>query len=163
MENEEKGRYFLAAFRILVGWLLLWGFLDKMFGLGYKTPSGMGMIDGASPSSFVNYVSGGIFGDLFNDIGGNLTVDIVFMAGLLILGILLIIGAVSKLTTVMTMVFMVVMFTIHVPPEDNILIDFRIVLMIGIPAVYWLGGFDKLSISHWWCSTALVKRFPILG
>ena len=42
MDNEEKGRHVLAAFRILVGWLLLWGFLDKMFGLGFETPAGQG-------------------------------------------------------------------------------------------------------------------------
>ena len=163
MENEEKGRYVLAVFRILVGWLLLWGFLDKMFGLGFQTPAGQGMIDGVSPSSFVIYASGGIFADLFKAMGGNLAVDLLFMAGLLIIGILLIVGMASRITTILTMAFMAVMFLLQVPPVDNPLIDYHILLLVAMPAVYWLGGFDKLSVNEWWCSTVFVERFPFLG
>ncbi|MGW3497957.1 hypothetical protein ACWDEX_30875, partial [Streptomyces sp. NPDC001020] len=41
----------LASLRILTGFIFLWAFLDKTFGLGYSTASGKGWIDGGSPTS----------------------------------------------------------------------------------------------------------------
>ncbi len=116
MENNEKGLYALAAFRILMGWTFLWAFLDKLFGLGFQTPAGSGMIDGGSPSSFVVYAGGGIFFDLFKSVAGNLYVDLLLMAGLLGLGTVLLLGIAPKVTTFLTVVFLLVMYCVHVPP-----------------------------------------------
>ncbi len=32
-------RYLLAGIRIALGWVFLWAFLDKLFGLGRSTPA----------------------------------------------------------------------------------------------------------------------------
>ncbi|MBA9050098.1 hypothetical protein BJ996_006829 [Streptomyces phaeogriseichromatogenes] len=40
----------LASPRILTGFVFLWAFLDKTFGLGYATASGNAWIDGMSPT-----------------------------------------------------------------------------------------------------------------
>lgn len=163
MENQEKGLNLLAVFRILIGWLFLWGFLDKMFGLGFETPAGSGMIDGGSPSSFVVYVTSGIFKDLYTALAGNWLIDIVFMLGLLVLGITLITGIASKLTTLATSAFLLAMWTLCVPPTDNPLIDYHLILIAGIVAAYYLGGFRQFSLYDRWQETWLVKRFPIFG
>ncbi len=163
MDNYEKGQYALSSFRIMVGWLLIWGFLDKLFGLGFQTPAGSGMIDGGSPSSFVVYAGGGVFFDFFKSLAGNFYVDLLFMAGLLGIGTVLILGIAPKVTLVLTAVFMMVMYCVHVPPLDNPIIDHRILIIVGMLAVYWLGGFEKLSLNPWWRSTVIVEKFPILG
>ena len=162
MDNTEKGTYSLVAFRILLGWMFIWGFLDKMFGLGFETPSGSGVIDGGSPSSFVTYVSGGVFEGLFDSLAGNTIVDFLLMAGLLILGVTLIVGIASKLTTIFSIVFTVVMFCLCVPPTDNPLIDYHIMLAVGIAIVYFFNGFEYISLNEKWKSTKIVEMFPIL-
>ena len=161
MENTEKGQYFLAVFRILVGWIMLFPFFDKMFGLGMQTPAGRGMIDGGSPSSLVDRVTGGIFEDFYLSLAGNQIVDVILMLALLVLGITLILGISSKLSTIGISAFLLVMYSLHVPPEDNPLIDYRIILIFGMVAAYFLGGYDKLSLNSRWKETWLVKRFPI--
>lgn len=162
MENKEKGEYCLAAFRILVGWIMLWPFFDKLSGLGFQTPSGSGLIDGVSPSSFVTYVTGGIFKDFYDSIGGNQFVDLLLMAGLLIMGITLILGIASKLTTVFMVAFLLIMYSLCIPPKDNPLIDHRIILIAGLAATYFLGGYERLSLHSKWKELGIVKRFPIL-
>lgn len=157
------GLTMLAVFRILVGWLLLWGFLDKMFGLGFETPPGSGMIDGVSPSSAVVYVTDGIFKDLFLAMAGNWFIDIIFMLGLLVLGVTMILGIASKLTTIGVSAFLLVMWMLEVPPKDNPLIDYHLILIIGTIATYCLKGFERYSLYDKWQETWLVKRFPILG
>ena len=163
MENTEKGQYCLAVFRILVGWTMLWAFFDKMFGLGFETPAGSGMIDGASPSSFVIYVADGIFKDFYDSLAGNQIIDIILMLGLLVLGITLILGIASKLSTIGITAFLLIMYSLQIPPKDNPIIDHRIIMAAGMIATYFLGGFDKLSLNSRWKETWLVKRFPILG
>ena len=162
MDNAEKGKYALSVFRILIGWLFIWGFLDKTFGLGYKTPAEGAWVNGGSPSSFVVYVTKGMFADFFNSLAGNAFVDVLFMTGLLIIGTAIILGIGTKLTTIFSIVFFIVMYAICIPPEDNPLIDHRIILSVGMVAIYYLGGYEKLSLYDKWKEFPLVKQYPIL-
>ena len=146
MHEKAAGLYILAAFRTLTGWIMLWPFFDKMFGLGFQTPHGGGWIDGVSPSSYVVYLADGVFKDLYVFLAGNLAIDIVMMASLLVLGVSLILGVASKLTTFGMCAFLLVMYSIHVPPSDNPVVDYHILLVLGILAVYALGGYEKLSL-----------------
>ncbi|MBR4504281.1 MAG: hypothetical protein IKP20_04850 [Candidatus Methanomethylophilaceae archaeon] len=162
MHEKAAGLYILAAFRTLTGWIMLWPFFDKMFGLGFQTPHGGGWIDGVSPSSYVVYLADGVFKDLYVFLAGNLAIDIVMMASLLVLGVSLILGVASKLTTFGMCAFLLVMYSIHVPPSDNPVVDYHILLVLGILAVYALGGYEKLSLHPRWRETKMVRRFPIL-
>ena len=162
MENNEKGLYALAVFRIMIGWLFIWGFLDKFFGLGFETSPGQGVIDGGSPSSFVIYVAGGIFKDLFNSLAGNASIDFLMMAGLLILGITITFGIATKLTTIFSILFFIVMFCLVIPPKDNPVLDYHIILAVGMLVIYWMGGYTKLSLTDRIRELSIVKRFPIL-
>ena len=38
-------RYVFAGVRIALGWVFLWAFLDKLFGLGHETPSARAHVD----------------------------------------------------------------------------------------------------------------------
>ena len=162
MENAEKGLYALSISRILIGWLFIWGFLDKMFGLGFQTPPEGAWISGGSPSSYVAWVTKGVFADLFNSMAGNAFVDVLFMAGLLILGMTIIMGIGTKLTTVFSIVFFLVMYALCVPPTDNPLIDYHIILAVVMVAIYYLGGYEKISLYDRWKELPQVKQYPIL-
>ncbi len=161
-DRQTLGQNFLAAFRILVGWIFLWPFFDKLLGLGFETPAGMGYIDGGSPSSFVIYVTKGIFADFYTSLAGNGIVDIVMMLALLAIGLSLMLGIASKLGTIGCISFLIVMYTLCIPPTDNPIIDYHILLCFGMLAVYYLGGFERLSLYDRWKEFSLVKKVPIL-
>ena len=148
--------------RIMLGWIMLWAFVDKMFGLGFQTPSGSGWIDGGSPSSAVVYVTSGLFKGFFDSLAGNAVVDVLMMVGLLCIGVALILGVASKVTTVTMAVFLLLMFLLAVPPKDNPLIDYHLVYLVLMLAVYVGGGFDRLSLNARWKELWIVKRFRIL-
>lgn len=159
---ETVGGTALAVFRILMGLYCLWAFLDKMFGLGFQTPSGSGFIDGVSPSSFVVYVTDGLFSDLYTSLAGNPFIDIILMTSLLALGVSLTLGITSKLGTIGIVAFLVVMFTLCIPPSNTPIFDDHLIMTVGMIAVYCLGGFEHISLEQRWKNTPMVKRFPIL-
>ena len=162
MEKEELGSYLLAILRIGMGWLMLWPFFDKLFGLGFSTPAGGGWIDGVSPSSYISYIAKGPLADFFLSMGGNVFIDFLMMAGLLCIGLALIFGFASKICTVAMVAFLLVMFCIELPPADNPLISYKILLAVAMLAIYCMRGFEKLSIYNWYKELAIVRRFPIL-
>ena len=52
----------IALLRVAVGFIFLWAFLDKFFGLGYATAADKGWIDGGSPTKgFLSGVKVGPF------------------------------------------------------------------------------------------------------
>ncbi len=77
----------LASPRLLTGFVFLWAFLDKTFGLGYATASGKGWIDGGSPTKgFLGSVASGPMKSTFHSWAGDGWADWVFMLGLLGIG-----------------------------------------------------------------------------
>ncbi len=161
-DDQTKGVYAISIVRIIFGWMFLWAFFDKMFGLGFETPAGSGFIDGGSPSSFAVYVTDGLFKDFYLSIAGNGFIDILMMLGIIALGVSLTFGIASKLGTIGSVAFFLIMFSMHIPPTDNPLVDYHILYAFAIVAVYYLGGFRKLSLHDKWKSLKIVKRFPIL-
>ena len=48
--TSPSARVVLAVLRIVVGFIFLWTFLDKTFGLGFSTPRQMAWINGGQPA-----------------------------------------------------------------------------------------------------------------
>jgi thiosulfate dehydrogenase [quinone] large subunit len=83
----------LAVLRISTGFVFLWAFLDKTFGLGYATPSAKAWINGGSPTKgFLSSVDVGPFQGTFHSLAGTTFANWAFMLGLLGIGIALIAG-----------------------------------------------------------------------
>ena len=83
----------LAVLRISTGFVFLWAFLDKTFGLGYATPSARAWINGGSPTKgFLSSVDVGPFRGAFHSLAGTTFADWAFMLGLLGIGVALIAG-----------------------------------------------------------------------
>lgn len=176
MENaKEKIVWFLL--RIFMGWIMLWPFLDKLFGLGFstcvnaKTGEFLGVmcdkgawLTGGSPTfGFLSFATKGPFAGIFKVMAGNPAVDWLFMVGLLLIGLCMIFGIGVRIAGYSGALMMLLMFLAgSIPPEKNPLIDEHLVyavIFIGLAVVragryYGLGG--------WWTNTGLVKKFPIL-
>ena len=83
----------LAVLRVVTGFVFLWAFLDKTFGLHYSTPRAQSWINGGSPTKgFLGSVQIGPFQSLFHDMAGTWYADWLFMLGMLGIGLALIAG-----------------------------------------------------------------------
>ncbi|MEO3923852.1 DoxX family membrane protein [Micromonosporaceae bacterium B7E4] len=89
----RTGAKALAVLRISTGFVFLWAFLDKTFGLNYSTPSARAWINGGSPTEgFLSHVSVGPFQSVAHDIAGTWWANWLFMLGVLAVGVALIAG-----------------------------------------------------------------------
>src|SRR5687768_17019113 len=69
--SARAARYVFAGVRIALGWVFLWAFLDKMFGLGHSTLAKNAWIDGGSPTTgFLGKAVVGPFKGLYNGMAG---------------------------------------------------------------------------------------------
>lgn len=162
-EPMNRGALCLAAMRIILGWMMIWAFLDKMFGLGYPSPPEVAMINGGSPTEYYlsELVSGPLSG-IWNALAGNTIIDIALMLGLLGVGIGMMLGIASKLSTVGMVVMVLLMFTLNLPPEDNPLVNYHVFYAVAGLAIYWLGGFETYSLNGRWKDLPVVRDMPWL-
>jgi len=106
----------LAVLRISIGFVFLWAFLDKTVGLSYATPSAKAWISGGSPTKgFLSSVEVGPFQSMFNAIAGSWWADLIFMAGLLGIGVALTLGIVLRIAAVSGVVMMAGMWLAEFP------------------------------------------------
>ena len=161
--DRGRGELVLGILRIVLGFMLIWAFLDKLLGLGMPTTPEAAMINGGSPTEYYlsNLVSGPLEG-FYSSLAGNPALDLLLMAGLLLVGAAMILGVTSRLSTVGMCVMMFLMYLLAVPPSDNPLVDYHIAYILAMTAIYLLGGFDRLSVNGRWSELGIVRRFPIL-
>ena len=132
-----------------MGWLFLWPFLDKLFGLGFATPPENAWIGGGSPSfGFLKFATSGPLAPLFQSLAGNPIVDWLFMLGLLLIGLALLVGIGVTIAGYSGAVLMLLMWLSRLPPENNPILDEHIVyllVLIGLArmkAWQWIGWAD---------------------
>ncbi|OGI17563.1 MAG: hypothetical protein A3J63_04195 [Candidatus Moranbacteria bacterium RIFCSPHIGHO2_02_FULL_40_12b] len=160
--KTEKENYIYAFLRIAMGWIFLWPFWDKIFGLGYSTMPGKAWINGVSPTTgFLMKATKGPFKEIFQGLAGSAFVDWLFMAGLVLIGLALMLGILVKLAAYSGSVMFFLMWLAALPPERNPIIDEHIIYILIILALAYSEKGYLFSISRWWSNTNLVKKFPI--
>lgn len=106
----------VAVFRIALGFVFLWAFLDKLFGFGYATPSERAWINGGSPTEgFLSRVNVGPFESTFQSWAGAAWADWLFMLALLGIGVALILGIGLRIAAVATTLLMLAMWAAEWP------------------------------------------------
>jgi len=153
----------IALLRIGMGWIFLWGFLDKTFGLGFATVPEKAWIIGGSPTEgFLLFATKGPFVEFFSGLAGNPLVDWLFMLGLLGVGIGLLLGIGIRLSSYTGMLIMALMYIAgFIWPEHNPFIDDHIMYILVL-ALFPLADNSALGISEWWGRRSFVRKYPIL-
>lgn len=159
-KSTYKSAWFaLAVTRILLGFVFLWAFLDKTFGLGFATTAEKAWVAGGSPTT--GFLKMGVnpespFASFFNGLAGNGLVDVLFMVGLLGIGVALIAGAGLRIAAVAGTILLVLMWAASLPLANNPLIDDHIVYA----AVLWViaAGRRDFSVADWWTNLDFVKK-----
>lgn len=166
--TSALARKVLAVGRIIIGFLFLWPFLDKTFGLGFTTPAERAWINGGTPAQgYLNSLDpaqplAGIFQSLFaNPVG-----DTLFMLGLLGIGVAMITGAGIRVAGVGGALLMLFMYSVALPwigePTTNPVLDSHWVegILLLIMAVTLAG--DTWGLGKWWANRSIVKKNPWL-
>lgn len=155
--------YVWALTRLCLGWLFLWSFLDKTFGLGVDTPRAESWINGASPTSgFLNFGTSGPLAGLFQPLVGAAWVDWLYMTGLLGLGIALVLGIGLRIAAIAGLTLLALIWTAQLWPERNPFMDHHIVYALVLVGLALGKAGDTWGLGRWWSSTDLVQRFPLL-
>jgi thiosulfate dehydrogenase [quinone] large subunit len=157
-------QYVLATIRLALGWIFLWAFLDKTFGLGHDTASAKSWLNGGNPTKgFLGSASKGPFSGFYHSIAGNGVVNFLFMAALLAIGVALILGIGMRLAAVGAAALMVLMWTAVLPPASNPFMDDHLIYAAVLVLLALTGAGDTLGLGRIWSSTPLVRRAPWLG
>src|SRR3989344_7213305 len=107
----EKGKYFLGLARLVLGWMFLWAFLDKVFGWGFTTAADKSWLGGVSPTAgFLKFGTHGPFAGFYQSLAGSAWVDWLFMLGLLFLGLALMLGLASRLAGYLGALLMLILY-----------------------------------------------------
>ena len=159
----KAARYTLAGLRLALGWVFLWAFLDKLFGLGFATPEKNAWINGGSPTEgFLGNAVSGPFADFYKSMAGAAWADWLFMIGLAAIGTALILGIGIRIAAAAGGLLLVLMWTAVLPPENNPFMDDHLIYA-GVLAVLALtAAGDTLGLGRIWARIPLVQRLPFL-
>ena len=90
--------YVLISLRLAIGWIFIWAFVDKLWGLGFPTPAEASWLTGVSPTAgFLTHGLSGPLSGWFSALSGLVIVDWLFMLGLLFVGLSVILGIMFRL------------------------------------------------------------------
>jgi thiosulfate dehydrogenase [quinone] large subunit len=153
----------LAMTRVALGWIFLWAFLDKMFGLGHETPVKGAWINGGSPTEgFLGHATKGPFASIYQNIAGSAWADWLFMAGLAGIGAALILGVAMRFAAAAGATLLILMWTAVLPPDNNPFMDDHLIYALVL-VVLALAGADKFfGLGRTWARLPLVKRYSLL-
>ena len=160
----------LAVLRISLGFVFLWAFLDKTFGLGYSTPSARAWIHGGSPTKgFLSSVDLGPFQSAYHSMAGTWWADWLFMVGMVGMGIALIAGIGLRIAAVAAVVMMGLMWFAEFPfaqhtstgaasGSTNPLTDYHFIyaFLAVVLALTYAG--HTWGLGRWWAKLRFVRR-----
>jgi thiosulfate dehydrogenase [quinone] large subunit len=155
--------YVTAALRIALGWVFLWAFLDKLFGLGHETASKAAWINGGSPTNgFLAHATKGPFADLYQNIAGQAWADWLFMIGLAGIGTALIAGIAMRIAAASGALLLVLMWTAVLPPENNPFMDDHLIYALVLIALALANAGHVLGLGRIWEQLPMIKDNKIL-
>ena len=146
-----------------MGWIFLWPFLDKTFGLGFSTAKESAWIAGGSPTlGFLSFGTTGPFAPVYQAIAGNIFVDWLFMIGLLLIGIALLFGIGINIAGYSGTLMLFLMWTATLLPEHNPFLDDHIIYGLVLIGLTFVRSRNCLGFGKWWSKQKIVKAFPVL-
>ncbi|GAB3809214.1 DoxX family membrane protein [Micromonospora zhanjiangensis] len=161
--RQKAARYVWAGTRLALGWIFLWAFLDKTFGLGHETASKAAWINGGHPTQgFLKFGAEGPFKGFYHAIAGSAWADWLFMLGLLAIGVALLLGIGLRVAAVAGGLLLVMMWSAVLPPENNVFMDDHLVYAAVLAGLALVGAGDTLGLGRFWARLPLVRRMPWL-
>ena len=159
----EKVRYVWATSRILLGFVFLWAFLDKVFGFGYSTKPENAWINGGNPTYGFLANTKGWFASLYQPLASSQFVEAVFMVGLLGVGLALLLGIGMRVGVFSGIAMLLLMYFAKLPAATNPVYDSDLLYAVVLVGILLAKGGETLGLGKWWNNLAIVKKYPILA
>jgi thiosulfate dehydrogenase (quinone) large subunit len=172
--SSPRGGHAVDILRIGLGFIFLWPFLDKAFGLGYSTPGPRAWINSGSPTNgFLGHVQTGPFQSAFRSIAGAGWADTLFMLALLGIGVALILGVMLRFTAFAGTALLVLMWAAEWPMarhdslgaatgSTNPVLDDHLIFAIALFVIAAVGTASSWGLGKWWASRQVVADHPFL-
>jgi thiosulfate dehydrogenase (quinone) large subunit len=155
--------YVWGLTRLSLGWIFLWAFLDKAFGLGFATERADAWINGGSPTfGFLTFGTNGPLAPAFASIAGATWADGLFMLGLAGVGVAFVTGVALRIAAVSGAAMMLLMYAAAPVLANNPFMDDHIVYALVLVGLALTGAGRYLGLGRQWEKLALVRRYPIL-
>lgn len=177
-QHHDRSPWFdraLATLRIAFGVTFLWAFLDKTFALGFHTGYDQdGVLDRFGPAAWINggsptegFLTFAVpadnpFHGFFTSLAGHAWVDWLFMAGLLGIGVTLLLGVGMRIGTAAGALMYAFMYAAVLPLENNPVVDDHLVGVIVMVVLGLSAAGSTWGLGRWWKRTGIVQKFPVL-
>ena len=170
----DGSMYAWALLRIAFGYIFLWAFFDKLFGLGFSTcrdkvtdvingGCSQSWAHGGSPTEgFLGNATQGPFQDFYHNLAGQAWVDWLFMIGLLVIGLGLLLGIWVRLAAFAGIAMMLLMWSALLWPANSPGVDEHIIYAIALFGIALVDENQVWGLRRWWLKTRLAKIFPFL-
>jgi thiosulfate dehydrogenase [quinone] large subunit len=162
--TTAPGRRSLAVLRLATGFIFLWAFLDKTFGLGFSTPVERAWVNGGTPAQgfLMSDAVGGPFKGFFASLASPL-IDVLFMAGMLGIGLAVMAGIGLRVSAVAGTAIMLLMYVAEWPfaayaASTNPLVDYHIIYALALVVVAAVSAGDTWGLGGWWKSLPIVQK-----
>lgn len=181
LTGNRVGWVFLSLTRIAIGFIFLWAFFDKLFGLGFSTcrttaEDGSYTIDVMCDKAWINgaritegylSTSTGPFADFFKNLGTQAWTDWPFMLGLLGIGFALCFGVGTKVVMVVGPLMLAFMYVSHYWPgtagaSQNPFVEDHMVQALAIIGITLVElGHQSIGFGTWWRKKVGVKHWTV--
>jgi thiosulfate dehydrogenase [quinone] large subunit len=162
--TSATGRRTLAVLRIATGFIFLWAFLDKTFGLGYSTVRAQAWINGGTPSQgfLKSPAVVGPFKPFFAAIASP-TTDVLFMIGMLAVGVAVILGVGLRISAVAGTIILIFMYLAEWTfgpnaASTNPIVDYHIIFALALIVVAVLSAGDAWGLGRNWKRLNIVQN-----
>lgn len=142
--------YTIAVGRLLMGFIFLWAFLDKLYGLHYATPANQAWLHGGSPTRGFLLATHGPFAGFFHSLAGHSWVDWLFMIGLAGIGMALISGIAVRIAVVAGSILLALMWVASLPIHTNPVLGEYAVYIVLLWIIFFGYRNQVLSLGAWW-------------
>lgn len=159
---SAAARRILAVLRFATGFIFLWAFLDKTFGLGFSTTPDRSWINGGSPTKgFLGSVDVGPFAGVAHAMAGTWWANWLFMLALLGVGVAVMAGIAMWPAAFAGALLVLMMWTAEFPlarftsagepsGSTNPLVDYHIVYGLTLLALAATSAGVTWGLSRYW-------------
>jgi thiosulfate dehydrogenase [quinone] large subunit len=175
--TDGPARKALAVLRVGFGLTFLWAFFDKLLGLGFATGAitndagartGIAIgkdawINGGNPTlGFLEFGASGPLKGFYNGIAGEAWVNVLFMAGLLAIGVALTFGIAIRLGSAAGFVMYLMMWSVALWPANNPVLDEHVLGALTMVVLGLTLSGDTWGLGRAWARLDRVRRSPAL-
>ncbi len=166
--RSDIARRVLAVLRLATGFIFVWAFLDKTFGLGYSTPAERAWVNGGTPSQ------GFLLGDavvgplkpFFASIASPAS-DVLFMIAMLAIGVAVTLGIGLRVSAVVGSFVLLAMWLAEWPigmgvGSTNPIVNYHVIYALSLTVIAVLHAGDTWGAGLPWKRLALVQKAPWL-